>query len=109
MEIFNQEIELVEILNGDEKKVKKMRLYSPFGFNGIEYYKIYELTTENVNGKDVIRPVPIGQCQGRIVFPSQIEDFVVTKGEEELHDALNRGATVRFRQKVFHFLGNTYY
>jgi hypothetical protein len=109
MDIFNQEIELVEILNGDEKKVKKLRLYSPFGFNGIEYYKIYELTTEKVNGKDVIRPVPIGQCQGRIVFPSRIEDFVVTKGEEELRDALNRGAPIRFRQKVFHFLGKTYY
>ena len=81
--------------------------YSPFGFQGDYYFKIYELVPENVGGKTKIRSVEIAECSDYGVYQS-VSEFNVSKGEDLLYDAIQRGATLRFRNRTFSFLGQQY-
>ena len=107
MGLFNKEIEVVNITKEKNGKAQKIRLYSPFGFQGDYYFKIYELVPENVGGKTKIRSVEIAECSDYGVYQS-VSEFNVSKGEDLLYDAIQRGATLRFRNRTFSFLGQQY-
>lgn len=107
MGLFDKEIEVVNITKEKNGKAQKVRLYSPFGFQGDHFFKIYELIPENVAGKTKLRSAEIAECSDYGVYQS-ISEFNVTRGEDLLYDAIQRGATLRFRNRTFSFLGQQY-
>ncbi|HLF63479.1 MAG TPA: hypothetical protein VI603_06995 [Saprospiraceae bacterium] len=108
MELFDLEIEIVEVTKQKKNSVEKLRLFSPFGFNG-DYFtlNIYELLSEKVGNEVKERPVELGICRAYNVDQAVVE-FTVNKGETELFEAMQRGSKIRFRNKPFRFLGVTY-
>jgi hypothetical protein len=107
MGLFNMEIEMVKVAKENGKKVQRILLYSPMGFSGNSYLKVYEMIPENVNGSVRLRHVEIAECQNYNANET-ISDFKITSGEGALFDAIQRGAILRFRNRTFSFLGQQY-
>lgn len=107
MVLFNMEIEVVKVTKENSKKVQRILLYSPIGFSGNSYLKVYEMIPENVNGTVRLRYLEIAECQD-YNGNETISDFKITSGADVLYDAIQRGATLRFRNRAFNFLGHQY-
>lgn len=52
--------------------------------------------------------LPAQKTFGVIEYNKSISEFNVTKGEDLLYDAIQRGATLRFRNRTFSFLGQQF-
>jgi hypothetical protein len=65
------------------------------------------MVPENVNGRIRLRHVEIAECQNYNADEA-ISDFKITSGEDDLYDAIQRGATLRFRNRTFNFMGHQF-
>ena len=107
MELFDLEIEVVNITKQKKDKIKKLRLYSPLGFDGSYYLNVYEIKKEKVGDEILERPIEIAICRF-MTDESTVVEAIVYKGEKELYEAIQNNAVLKFRNRAFKFFGNTY-
>ncbi len=105
MGVFNQEIEIIKVTKEKKGKVKKVLLYSPFGFSGSSNYVVYKATYEEVNGKKLMRPIEIGQCNlygsdGVVVLESSVGG-----DDGEMYNAIQNNEEIFLRNITYRLFG----
>ena len=97
---FNDNMEIIEVLDQSKKSIKELNLYNPYGILPGERINIYTTEDELVNGKKMARKVIVADGY---VFNNITEHegrFKIKKGGDELMEFMNNKKPLYFEYEL---------
>lgn len=94
LDLFEKEVEIIEVSSEKKNKVKYILAYHPFGFVRDQYFKIYEKTSETINGKSLERKIQLGVAIVRDLKSDQIAELYIIDGKEGIYEALESNTKI---------------
>jgi len=99
-EFFDVGMELIEVMDGNEKKVKEVMVQSLLDLRKITYLDVFHVQSESVGGKSIERLVKVGQLWPKKDLGGNMFECKVTDGNKELRELIDAGEDLIIKIKV---------
>ena len=99
MDIFDENLDILNVTDEKRGKVKKFMAYNSFGFDNVYSYNMYVIEEETVGGRILEREEHIGKCRLKDLKSSNVAEMKVSKGEKDLANAIAANKKIKFKVK----------
>lgn len=96
LKVFEPRLKYVGIAKQKKDRIKRIYVYSPYGFKTSEYLKISSVYLEEVGGKKYERKTEIGNGQFIKSHSELIGEIILQKNEKAISKAIQDGSTLHF-------------
>ncbi len=88
LELFEEEITIIEVTDQKKGKVKRVHAHNPIGFDDIIYLKIVKLIEEKIGDRVLVRKEEIGKAVVKEKFSNSVAELKIKDGKKQLFKAL---------------------
>lgn len=96
LEIFDEQIKVLEISEQKKNKVTEVLAYHPFGFFLGDRVQIFDVQQEKVGGRTLDRNIEVGKGFVNKVISPKVARIKIQDGKKELYEAINSDANIKF-------------
>lgn len=97
VDLFKEDIKVIHISKRSKKNtIKKMIVYSPYGFQNNDIITTYSVTIENVGGKEYERKELLGTAQVVKKYSDNIVEIVIYKKQKQITEIIDSDGKIVF-------------
>ncbi|HFA50151.1 MAG TPA: hypothetical protein ENJ95_14165 [Bacteroidetes bacterium] len=95
LDMFDKEIELLEVSGQKKNKINEVIAYHPFGFVAGQKIYAFEVAEEKVGGKVLERNIELGEGRVQRLISDKVAPVKITKGKKDIYAAKNANKKIR--------------
>lgn len=99
LEIFDEQIKILEVSEQKKNKLIEVIAYHPFGFFLGDRVQVFTVQEEKVGGRTLDRNTQIGKGFVNKVISPKVARIKIQDGKKEIYEAMNSDAKVKFHPR----------